>query len=707
MNASLTASQTVSAIRRTRLSAMLSRKRQRPPALHGCTICVAGFSDDDKLAIVSHIRRMGATFSEHINPKTTHLVCERAGSEIHRAACEHNSREGVTPIIIVHRSWLESCQAAAMHTDTPAHVVLPLSGMIVCSSGFEAEEKHQISNTAKELGATYSKSLTADCTHLICKKAAGDKYEFAKEVPEMFIVNRHWIESCAELGLLLDETRFSFRPLDSKHSRSSSGTEVAPSCANSSSITPLSHRPSSRVYTKWQDASPSDVLDAVTLYLTESPLRENDKHAPLRAKALQLANLGGASLSAELTDLVNYIIVVRMPVAPSKIPIIRKAQQRGSITTTLEWLEQCILHQKLLSTANFEPPQLGQVLMPDSSQPSSQAQTITSSVFLGMRVAVGPLAVRDTSTTYTVCAQLASGRAKVLAHDAAGYVTSGTPTHVLCAPNVGARELEVVKDAQAKNVKVLKVTPFWVDMCVKAETLLPVFICSLFSPVPYEMPLSDMVTQKVSLSISGFRNERERDWNRRREVLKRLAVMLGAKCSERMRRRQTNYLIADSRVGESEKVVKAREWGIKVVTHEWLLACARAGKVVGAEGYAFGSDDIPTRSPGQSPNSKMEPLRSEARSQASMELPDSDAIVLFQKLSAKIKVGKEDDADCREEVLKETIRFSRRSRSVSRDGADDERSWSMDASQSQVIVHRDLTPPPSPTQKVKRPRLTL
>lgn len=706
MNASLTASQTVSALRRTPLSAMLSRKRQRPPALQGCTICVADFPDDDKLAIVSHIRRMGATFSERITPKTTHLICDKAGSHLHRAACEHNSRDGVTPIIIVHRSWLESCQAAAMHTDTPAHVVLPLSGMIVCSSGFQPEEKQQISNATKQLGAVYSKSLTAECTHLICKTTSGDKYAFAKDVPTMFIVNRHWIDTCAALNLLLDESRFSLRPPESKRSRSSSATEVAPSCANTGSITLLPQR-LSIVYTKWQDAPPTDVLDAVTLYLTESSLRENDKHAPLRAKALQLANLGGASVSAELTDLVNYIIVVRMPVAPSKIPVIREAQQRGSITTTLEWLEQCILQQKLLSTANFEPPQLGQVLMPDCSQPSSQAQTITSSVFLGMRVAVGPLAVRDASTAYTVCAQLSSGRAKVLAHDAAGYVTSGAPTHVLCAPNVGTRELEVVKDAQAKNAKVLKVTPFWVDMCVKAETLLPVSICALFSPVPYEMPLSDIVTQKVSLSISGFRNERERDWNRRREVLKRLAVMLGAKCSERMRRRQTNYLIADSRVGESEKVLKAREWGIKVVTHEWLLACARAGKVVGAEGYVLGSDVTPPRSPGQSPNSKVEPLRTEARSQASTGLGDSDAIVLFQKLSANIKVGKEDDAGCREEVLRETMRFSRRSRSASREGADEERSWSMDASQSQVIVHRDLTPPPSPTQKAKRPRLTL
>ncbi|CAN8076524.1 unnamed protein product [Agarophyton chilense] len=692
----------VSSFQTARKPSMLSRKRPRPPPLQACSICVGDFGLDERDLIAAQVQRLGGEVSEELRPNTTHFLCEKAGSAGHRAVCLRNSRAGVTPIIIVRQSWLQSCEAASMLVKCSAHVLQPLTGLNICSTGFDRDERDEISNLAVSLGALYSKSLTVECTHLICRSPNGNKYNFALEVSHMFIVRLQWLKQCTELNLLLDESRFSLDVDDAKETRTTSGTEVPTSIAGSS-ITNSNSNSKDPTFSKWQDVPPGDVLDAVTLYLTESPLRDNDRHAPLRAKALQLANLGGASISTELTDVVNYIVVVRMPIAPSRIQTIREAQEHGTITATIEWLEDCILQQKLLDTTKYQVPQLGEVMIPDSSQPSSQVQVTTSSVFLGVRVAVGPLAVRDSSTTYSVCSQLSSGRAKILAHDAAGYVTSGSPTHVLCSHNVTSTESEVIKDAQRRNSRVLKVTQFWVDMCVKAEGLLPVSVCALFSPVPYETPLHDMVVQQVSLSISGFQNAGERDWNRRREVLKRLAVLLGAKCSERMRRRQTSYLVADSRFGNSEKVLKAREWGIKVVTHEWLLACARAGKVVGAEGYALGTETTPTRSPA----SKKDVEQDESNSIARTEMPDAEAINLFQKLTEKfdreVEQGGENHAD---EGMAENIRFSRRSRSASREAIEDERSWSIDASQSQVIVHRDLTPPPSPTQRIKRGRQT-
>ncbi|KAI0565442.1 hypothetical protein FGB62_18g311 [Gracilaria domingensis] len=384
---------------------------------------------------------------------------------------------------------------------------------------------------------------------------------------------------------------------------------------------------------------------------TKYPLRDNDKHAALRAKALQLANLGGASISTELTDMVNYIVVVRMTIAPSKIPHIREAQECGTMAATLEWLEDCILQQKLLDSAKYHVPQLAEVTMPEPSQPSSRARIVTSSTFLGLRVAVGLLAVRDASTAYTICSQLSSGRAKILAHDAAGYVTSRSPTHVLCGHNMTSTELEVINDAQSRNSRVLKVTQFWVDMCVKAERLLPV---------------SDFVVQKVSLSISGFQNSRERDWNRRREAT------------------------------DEQKV------GLEIVKK-----CSRRGNgVFGAEGYALGMDGTPTRLPASKTGAAAELSQSKGNRRA--ELRDSEAINLFQKLTEKFdREAAEADDERPGDGMVDNIRFSRRSRSKSRDCMENERSWSMDGSQNQVIVHRGLTLPPSSTQRVKRARQTM
>ncbi|KAI0560110.1 DNA topoisomerase 2-binding protein [Gracilaria domingensis] len=419
----------------------------------------------------------------------------------------------------------------------------------------------------------------------------------------------------------------------------------------SSATNSTSHSKDRLSFTKRQDARPGDMLDAVTLYLTERPLRDNHKHAPLRAKALQLANLGGASISIELTDMVNYNVVVHIPIAPPDIPHIREAQERGTMAAMLEWIEDCILQQKLLDTAKYHVPQLAEVTMPEPSQPSSQAQIVTSSTFLGLRVAVGPLAVRDASTAYTVCSQLSSGRAKILAHDAAGYVTSGSPTHVLCGHNMTSTELEVIKDAQSRNSRVLKVTQFWVDMCVKVEGLLLV---------------SDFVVQKVSLSISGFQNSRERDWNRRQEATneQRVGLEIARKCSR------------------------------------------RGNGVVGAEGYALGMEGTPTCSPASKTGAAAE--LSQSKGNRTAELRDAEAINLFQKLTEKFdREAAETDDERPGDGMVDNIRFSGRSRSTSRERMEDERSWSMDASKNQVIVHRGLTLPPSPTQRVKRARQTM
>lgn len=514
--------------------------------------------------------------------------------------------------------------------------------------------------------------------------------------------------------------------------------------------------------------SPEDELESLCVYLTQSPLRDNDKHTPLRAKALKLLAHAGATALPELKPYPSVIVVLRVPIAPSTVSELKTAMEAGVPLTSLRWLEASVQQRKVLPFEDFPAPQWE---IQSSNDPSasldgmSMSQSLsqaaaTSRVFQGCRIFLGALWLRDETMCTEVERQLIGGRAKILPHDRSGEVVSGVPTHVVCAPFVQVRERTLLDTLRQSNRHIAPVTPFWVDSCVAAERLLQVRMCVLFSPLWHEMPLRDMKEKRVSITLSGFQQKGEDMWNRRREVLSRLAELLGAKYSERMRRRATTHVVADSRCSGSDKVKKAREWGIQVVSHDWLLSCAAAGKVVAEEAYSIEVgvnhensaprirthpatvaevDDDENELRGtlhrqiNSPGTQSTPRRASRRQvqggrnigQPEAKDGSADAAInLFKRLTA----GLEEQAikklgDTIDDVAltgggdgnhDEDDRFrGRRSRSGSRDAVGTDHEWSLDASQSQVIVHRDLTPPPTPQGKTrsassrvaKRPRM--
>lgn len=514
---------------------------------------------------------------------------------------------------------------------------------------------------------------------------------------------------------------------------------------------------------------PGDELESLCVYLTQSPIRDSAEHATLKAKALKLLAHAGATALPEVKPHPTVIIVLRVPVATSTVPQLKEAQEAGVPLTTLEWLEACVEKKQLLSLDDYPAPRWQPNLSSDPassmdglsmSQSLSQAM-VTSRIFHGCRISLGALWLRDDSVCSEVERQLVSGRAKILPHDHSGRVTSGVPTHMVCAPFVQSRESVLLDTVRNTNKRLSAVTPFWIDSCIAAEQLLPVSMCVLFSPLLHEMPLRDMKERRVSITLSGFLRKGEDMWNRRREVLSRLAELLGAKYSDRMRRRGTTHVVADTRTPNSDKINKARDWGIKVVTHDWLLSCAAAGKLVAEEIYNVepgmngeageSSSAVPSRNivdldededevtqtvvkRKDSSGTQPTPRRSGRHmTQGGSSVtgtpgpkeksPDTAAINLFKRLTAGLEERTEKTAsgsveevaltggDDTDHVEDDGLR-GRRSRSDSRDALGTDREWSMQPSQSQLIVHRDLTPPHDsqsklksmPSRAAKRPR---
>lgn len=494
----------------------------------------------------------------------------------------------------------------------------------------------------------------------------------------------------------------------------------------------------------WKDITPGLFLESFTFYLTPCAFSDKTKHAPLRAKAVQLLSFGGGSLSDELTPRVNYIVIVRHPILPAKVADIEHAQKLGVIVVSLAWLERCVVEKQLVENDN--PPSSEWLPSNDNAPEGSGSQAqhhadFESSLFQGMRCALGPLALYNSGLVTAVRQKLQRGRAKVLAHDGRGVVSSGVATHMVCGDSLSAGAKRLVEAARARNRHVVVVTVDWIDACLHRERLERVEACVLFTPVPHETPLRDMLRSKVSVTISGHQEANEHP-NARREVLARLARLLGAGYSERMTKGKTTHLIADGRSNsKSKKVAMANRWGIYVVNFKWLLACTHTGVVVDPTDYPVEQQTETPRRESEAEEEgdveeKQERLstitrRASTSTRRRRDL-ESTKKSLFKSPTATRKSPrfKEREGQPAEkanesvaepgdqlferftELLKSSVgarakekdvlsppparRRSIRSPSVSLDLSEDgQKQWSLDASQSQVIVHRDLTPPPT------------
>ncbi|XP_075492080.1 BRCT domain-containing protein At4g02110-like isoform X2 [Primulina tabacum] len=78
---------------------------------------------------------------------------------------------------------------------------------IVCLTGCERQDRDDMKTMVGLMGANFSKPLVANkVTHLICYKFEGEKYELAKKIKKIKLVNHRWLEhwhaECLDLVFL-------------------------------------------------------------------------------------------------------------------------------------------------------------------------------------------------------------------------------------------------------------------------------------------------------------------------------------------------------------------------------------------------------------------------------------------------------------------------------------------------------------------------
>lgn len=667
----------------------------RRTALQGCVLVCAGLEE----VIVERVKvlanELGAVVRERLTGDVTHIICDKAGCSAQRAAT----------VPVVRPTWLSACSAAARIVPATRHLLPPLTGFEIVPSGLSAEEKKDLQQKAEYAGAVFSRDLARTCTHLITATPSGRKYEFASR-HGINIVTPIWLIECVRQNRLLDEK--SYQPGKAPLNDQSGANSVADTVIGSRlAASPTETR--SELY----GLQASLALDAVCLYIPGPPVWNLEKFAPLRTRALALSAMGGATVSPRWTSFVNYVLIVSVPVASEQINDIRQAEARGVQVVGMNWLEKCVQAASILPVEKYPAPAWHTVARAPTQNDAVAADSgviADSYIFHGVRMCMGPLALRDPDAVTSASTRISSGRGKVLAHDSSGFVTSGVPTHVMCAAGMRANEKAIIDSIRKQNELVVAVTLPWVDACVSERSLLPARTCILFSPLK-NVPIERMRAQGVTVAISGFqRAPPDPDWNRRRSILASLVTTLGGRYRERMRRKEASVLIADvDDSHRSEKVSRALEWGIPVVSHRWLLDCAIQGELLGTDAYIVDRERQARAAATQKKrmdadvNAQLPSGREAARS----PMPDATTISLFKRFTERLnKVG---TVDCGNTSLQDREAIPKRSRSASLDAQSEwanERDQERSASQSQVIVHRDLTPPTSPkrTRRLLPPR---
>jgi hypothetical protein len=128
------------------------------------------------------------------------------------------------------------------------------------------------------------------------------------------------------------------------------------------------------------------------------------------------------------------------------------------------------------------------------------------------------------------------------------------------------------------------VSPQWLELSRKLDTLLDVLECPILQPLPNALPYPSM--KEVFVATTGLSDSEH-------QIIILLAHDIGCTVHplNKLNRRRCTHLICGTT--DSDKFLRATEWGIATVRKEWLFDCAVAGKLQPHGPYAVHSGTDP------------------------------------------------------------------------------------------------------------------
>ncbi|GLU16776.1 hypothetical protein SLE2022_331910 [Rubroshorea leprosula] len=184
-----------------------------PKTFLGIRFFLLGFDPVRENEVRSKLIDGGGVSVGQYNDSCTHVIVDRIVYD--DPECVAARKDGKT---LVTGLWVDHSFDIGMPCDATPIMYRPLrdlngipgaKSLIVCLTGYQRHERDDIMTMVGLMGAQFSKPLVANkVTHLICYKFEGEKYELAKKMKRIKLVNQRWLEDCLRGWELLPEADY-------------------------------------------------------------------------------------------------------------------------------------------------------------------------------------------------------------------------------------------------------------------------------------------------------------------------------------------------------------------------------------------------------------------------------------------------------------------------------------------------------------------
>ncbi|CAH8306430.1 unnamed protein product [Eruca vesicaria subsp. sativa] len=185
----------------------------------GVRFALVGFNPTDGNTLRSKLQSGGGVDVGQCSQDFTHLIVDKLVYDDPVCVAARSSGK-----VVVTGSWVHHSFDVGMLIDSNSVLYRPLrdlngipgsKSLIVCLTGYQRQDREDIMTMVDLMGGQFSKPLVANrITHLICYKFEGEKYELAKRMKRIKIVNHRWLEDCLKNWKLLPEADYEISGYD-------------------------------------------------------------------------------------------------------------------------------------------------------------------------------------------------------------------------------------------------------------------------------------------------------------------------------------------------------------------------------------------------------------------------------------------------------------------------------------------------------------
>ncbi|KAG6383497.1 hypothetical protein SASPL_156749 [Salvia splendens] len=180
-------------------SKQISAYNDPSKAFVGIRFVLFGFDSVIEDEVRAKLLEGGAVDTVNYGPDCNHVIVDNLLYD--DPICAAARRDGK---ILVIGKWVDHCFDGGMLVDPTSVMYWPVrdpsgipaaKSLVMCLTGYLRQDRDDVMNMVALMGATFTKPLLATkVTHLICYKFEGEKYELAKKMKTIKLVNHHWLE---------------------------------------------------------------------------------------------------------------------------------------------------------------------------------------------------------------------------------------------------------------------------------------------------------------------------------------------------------------------------------------------------------------------------------------------------------------------------------------------------------------------------------